>query len=174
MMRRAGAMRARLARHPILRVVPGWLLLMVLVLPAGGFWLGLQLNRGPSPLATPSPAQRPVPPSMVSQRRLRFVDAPDRSVRVVDADSGVEVHRVTGEAGFVRGILRAMARERRRLGKGADEPFELSFDAGKLSLHDLATGKRIELTAFGHSNASAFAIMLQVPGRHLIRAGVTL
>ncbi|NBU59168.1 MAG: photosynthetic complex assembly protein PuhC [Betaproteobacteria bacterium] len=173
-MRRAGTLRARLAaRYPLLRVLPGWLMVAVLALPAGGFWLGLQLQGGRAPAMTPSVVQRPSLPRMVSQRHLRFVDAPDKSVRVIDADSGLEVHRVTGEAGFVRGILRGMARERRRLGKGAEEPFELTLDAGMLSLRDLATGERIELTAFGHTNANAFAVMLQVSGQRLIQAEVT-
>lgn len=172
MSRRAGSASVRpawqtrlAARYPLLRVMPGWLMLAVLVLPALGFWLGLQL-RGAAPVAVTSEvrdslAQSAPARKMLAQRRLRFVDAADKSVRVFDADSGIEVYRVIGEAGFVRGILRGMARERRRLGKSADEPFELSFDAGMLTLRDLATDQRIELTAFGHTNASAFAPMLR-------------
>jgi putative photosynthetic complex assembly protein len=86
----------------------------------------------------------------------------DKSVQVLDADRA-EVYRVVGEAGFVRGILRGMARERRRLGKGPEQPFELSLDAGLLTLRDLATGGQVELTAFGPTNAGAFARMLLEP-----------
>jgi len=162
--------RARVAaRYPIIGVMPTWLMAMVLILPAIGFWLGLQLKGAGGP-ALPSAGD--VPPlaavtapvlKTFGQRKLRFVDAEDKSVRVLDAQSGVEVYRVTGEAGFIRGILRGMARERRRLGKSAGEPFELSLDAGLLTLTDLATGQRVELTAFGHTNAGAFARMLVEP-----------
>ena len=159
--------RARLGvRYPILRVMPTWLMLAVLVMPAVGFWLGLRIKAHETTAASAVPAAPQVAPAapaavkVLGARRLRFVDAPDKSVQVLDADSGQEVYRVTGEAGFIRGILRGMARERRRLGKTPAEPFELSFQAGLLTLHDLATGERIELTAFGHTNASAFARMM--------------
>ena len=167
----AGEWRARLAqRYPLLGVIPTWLIVAVMLLPASGFWLGLQL-KGPSPSATvladpaaQSAAAQPALPSRTLDRRvLRFVDAADKSVRVLDADSGAEVYRVTGEAGFIRGILRGMARERRRLGKSAEQPFELALDNGLLTLRDLATGEQIELTAFGQTNAGAFAKMLVEP-----------
>jgi len=153
--------------HPLLRVMPTWLMVAVLVLPALGFWLGIGLHPRSasmvSVLATAVPQAGPVSLKSVGMRRLRFVDAPDKSVQVLDADTGVEVYRVVGEAGFIRGILRGMARERRRLGKGPEEPFELSLDAGLLTLRDLATGGHVELTAFGPTNAGAFARMLLEP-----------
>jgi putative photosynthetic complex assembly protein len=140
----------------------------VVILPAIGFWLGVKLHaqspRGLEPRATAvvtTAATRATPVlKSVGLRRLRFVDAPDKSVQVLDADTDREIYRVTGEAGFVRGILRGMARERRRLSKSPDEPFELSLDGGLLILRDLATGQHIELTAFGPTNARAFARML--------------
>jgi len=161
--------RARAAvRFPILAVMPTWLMAAVVILPAIGFWLGVKLHaqslRGPEPQAAKAEtaaATRAAPVlKSVGLRRLRFVDAPDKSVQVLDVDTGREVYRVTGEAGFVRGILRGMARERRRLSKRPDEPFELSLDGGLLTLRDLATGEHIELTAFGPTNAGAFARML--------------
>jgi putative photosynthetic complex assembly protein len=175
MIRSAGTMVASGPRgwrdgSPLLRVMPTWLIVAVLLLPPLGFWLGLALrgdfpggHARPAPVvqAKPdAPAVAPTPVRSVGMRRLRFVDAADKSVLVIDADTGAEVYRVVGEAGFVRGILRGMARERRRLGKGPEAPFELSLDAGLLTLRDLATGGHIELTAFGHTNAGAFARML--------------
>ncbi len=169
--------RSRLAtRYPLVGVMPAWLMVAVLILPAIGFWLGLELkamNSSPVTPATVSTATviTPAPAfKTLSHRRLRFVDADDKSVRVLDAETGAEVYRVTGEAGFIRGILRGMARERRRLGQSAGEPFELALESGLLTLTDLATGQRVELTAFGHTNAGAFARMLvepQVPNRSL-------
>jgi len=157
------------ARYPIVAVMPIWLVAMVFILPAVGFWLGVQIksstvNVDPPVAQTATVAPAPAPAlKSVGQRKLRFVDAEDKSVRVLDAETGAEVYRVTGEAGFIRGILRGMARERRRLGKGSGEPFELSLDAGLLTLTDLATGQRVELTAFGHTNVGAFARMLVEP-----------
>lgn len=156
------------ARYPLLRVMPTWLMVAVLVLPAVGFWLGLEIRSGQTTRFAAEPTAPRVTTAMpvlrtLDSRRLRFIDAPDKSVQVVDADTGLEVYRVTGEAGFIRGILRGMARERRRLGKSPAEPFELSLDAGLLTLRDLATGEHIELTAFGHTNAGAFARMLVEP-----------
>lgn len=161
--------RSRLvARYPLAGVMPGWLVVAVLVLPAAGFWLGLRLHAEAEPRPTPVVVAPMVADAVAAGRvarsfglrRLRFIDMPDRSVRVVDADSGREVGHVSGEAGFFRGILRGLARERRRLGHGADVPFELSLDHGLLSLRDLATGQRIELTAFGSTNAAVFARFL--------------
>lgn len=163
--------RSRIAeRYPLIGVIPTWLIVAVMLLPASGFWLGLQLKGSPpsangvaEPAAQSAAAQPVLPAKTLDRRRLRFVDAADKSVRVLDADSGAEVYRVTGEAGFIRGILRGLARERRRLGKSAEEPFELARDNGLLTLRDLATGEGIELTAFGHTNAGAFARMLIEP-----------
>jgi putative photosynthetic complex assembly protein len=92
------------------------------------------------------------------QRLLRFEDRPEGDIAVVDAAHGREVARLRGEQGFARGALRTLARERMRRGLGPDVPFELSgYADGKLVLRDPATGERIHLEAFGHSNAAVFA-----------------
>jgi putative photosynthetic complex assembly protein len=97
----------------------------------------------------------------VAQRSLRFEDRPDGSVAVLDAASGVQIDAVHGEAGFLRGALRAMARERRKQGLGAEQAFELIARAdGRLTLADPATGERIDLESFGPTNAAAFARLL--------------
>lgn len=162
-----GSMRGWRDASPLLRVMPTWLMVAVLALPAIGFWLGIGLHPRPAVGSAASlPVQtmpEPLALKSVGMRRLRFIDAPDKSVQVLDADTGVEVYRVVGEAGFVRGILRGMARERRRLGKGPEQPFELSLDGGLLTLRDLATGGHVELTAFGPTNAGDFARMLLEP-----------
>ena len=95
-------------------------------------------------------------------RSLRFADAPDGAVIVIDAAAGREIARFEGEQGFLRGTLRAMARERKRSGIGAEAPFELLGRAdGRLTLVDPATGQRIDLEAFGPTNAAVFARLLQ-------------
>ena len=97
----------------------------------------------------------------VVQRSLRFEDRPDGSVAVLDAKSGQQIDSVQGEAGFLRGALRAMARERRKQGLGAEPAFELIARAdGRLTLVDPATGERIDLESFGPTNAATFARLL--------------
>lgn len=101
--------------------------------------------------------------SAVLTRSLRFEDRTDGSVAVIDATTGQEVERVQGEAGFLRGALRAMARERRKRDMGAEAPFELIGRAdGRLTLVDPATRERIDLESFGVTNAGTFARLLTV------------
>jgi putative photosynthetic complex assembly protein len=97
----------------------------------------------------------------VAQRSLRFEDRRDGSVAVLDARSGRQIEAIHGEAGFLRGALRAMARERRKQGLGAEPAFELIARAdGRLTLSDPATGERVDLESFGPSNAGVFARLL--------------
>jgi putative photosynthetic complex assembly protein len=97
----------------------------------------------------------------LAQRSLRFEDRPDGSVAVLDAASGRQIESVQGEAGFLRGALRALARERRKQGLGAEPAFELIARAdGRLTLADPATGERIDLESFGPTNAAVFARLL--------------
>lgn len=96
-------------------------------------------------------------------RLLRFVDQPDGAVAAIDATSGELVQRFEGEQGFLRGTLRAMARQRKLngVGVGAAEPFELILHAdGRLTLHDPATGTKIALESFGSSNVGVFARLI--------------
>ncbi len=113
-----------------------------------------------APATVAAIAARPAPAAQV--RVLRFDDLPDGAVSAVDAGSGQPVARFEGEQGFLRGTLRAMARERRAHGIGADQPFELIAHAdGRLTLHDPATGMRIALESFGSTNAGVFARLLR-------------
>jgi putative photosynthetic complex assembly protein len=66
-----------------------------------------------------------------------------------------------GTNGFIRGVLRGLARERRQHNVGAEPPFRLTrWDNGHLSLEDPQTGRRIELGSFGPTNAEAFSRLL--------------
>jgi putative photosynthetic complex assembly protein len=99
----------------------------------------------------------------VASRSLRFEDGNDGSVAVLDGKTGLEVERVQGEAGFLRGALRALARERRMRNLGSEAAFDLIARAdGRLTLSDPATGERIDLESFGHTNSAAFARLLTV------------
>jgi putative photosynthetic complex assembly protein len=99
----------------------------------------------------------------VATRALRFEDRRDGSVAVIDARSGLQVDSINGEAGFLRGSLRALARERMKRDLGPEQAFQLIARAdGRLTLSDPATGARLDLESFGPTNAAVFARLLTV------------
>ena len=84
---------------------------------------------------------------------LKFEDQEDGGVTVIDANTNQVIDVVQGEAGFVRGILRTVARERRIRGIGKDAPMRLiSYADGRLILQDTTTNTNIELESFGSNN----------------------
>jgi putative photosynthetic complex assembly protein len=101
----------------------------------------------------------------VITKQLRFEDRSDGSIAVISAPDGRVIKVIEGEAGFVRGILRAMARERRIKEVSQTIPFELIARAdGRLTLLDPATGNRIDLESFGKDNVIEFAVLLKPQG----------
>jgi putative photosynthetic complex assembly protein len=104
-------------------------------------------------------------PAAVSSIDLTFADQADGSVGVHEKGSGRLVSTLApGTNGFVRDVMRGLAHERITHGFGAGPPFNLSlFDHGRLVLEDTATGRRIDLDAFGPTNRDAFLQFL--PGR---------
>lgn len=99
----------------------------------------------------------------VQSRRLRFFDRADGAVVIHDVTLGktASVIEPGQETGFIRGVMRGLARERRMHGIGDGPPFTLTlWQDGQLSLTDSATGRSIEMTAFGSSNRAAFAALL--------------
>jgi len=67
----------------------------------------------------------------------------------------------SGEQGFLRGTLRALARERRMRNLTSEAPFELALHQdGRLTITDTLTGKGIDLEAFGPDNVAVFANIL--------------
>lgn len=100
----------------------------------------------------------------VVERHLRFDDLPDGGIGVTDAATGQAIAHIQGEQGFVRGALRTLARERKARGLGAEQPFRLiAGKDGGLTLEDPATRLRVDLTAFGPSNAGNFVRLLPPP-----------
>ncbi len=97
----------------------------------------------------------------VASRQLAFEDRADGGVAVVDVQQRRVVEVVHGEAGFLRGALRALARERAKRGVGPGAAFELVARAdGRLTLLDPSTGERLDLESFGPTNAAVFARLL--------------
>ena len=99
--------------------------------------------------------------SRVQQRDLVFEDRADGAVVVRDAAGLRPVAVFTGENGFLRGTLRGLARTRKAEQVGPEAPFRLStWSDGRLTLDDPATGRHVELLAFGPDNAAVFARLL--------------
>lgn len=84
-----------------------------------------------------------------------------RDKQASDATEINQVLRFSGEQGFLRGTLRALARDRRMRNLTSQAPFELALHAdGRLSITDTLTAKGIDLQAFGADNAAIFADIL--------------
>lgn len=111
-------------------------------------------------IAGPGPAVDPGQP--VAARELRFVDRADGGVAVHDARDGRVVATLEpGQDGFIRATMRGLARERRAGQAGQDAPFRLAtWPDGRLSLSDLATGRSIDINAFGVTQVQAFSRLL--------------
>jgi putative photosynthetic complex assembly protein len=93
---------------------------------------------------------------------LRFTDRPDGAVTVINHKTNQEIHSFTGEASFIRTVMRSLASERIRRGIGSEKAFELSLHKdGRLTLRDPVTDRAIELEAFGKTNAAHFVKLLK-------------
>jgi putative photosynthetic complex assembly protein len=104
---------------------------------------------------------------VVAERTLRFEDRDDGGIVVRNgADDRVVRVIEPGADPFVRGALRALARERRSWGQGAQAPFRLvAWANGRLSLIDTSTQRRLDIESFGPTQAAAFARLLDLPAR---------
>lgn len=100
--------------------------------------------------------------AVVGDRQLLFADQ-NGFVRVTDAQNGGVVAMIGQQgSGFIRGVMRGLARERRMHGFGGDRPFRLTLYAdGELALTDMATGRLIELNGFGGTNRAAFLRLME-------------
>ncbi|HUM13447.1 MAG TPA: photosynthetic complex assembly protein PuhC [Myxococcaceae bacterium] len=131
----------------------GALLALTLVLTAGA-----RLTRATAPAVATAPAEA---------IEVRFEDRPDGSIAMLEPASGRELARVPPASnGFIRGVLRGLFRERKLESLGRAGTFRIERRAdGRLALEDLATHRRIDLTAFGPDNTAAFARLLEAGRR---------
>ncbi len=110
------------------------------------------------------------PPAALAERTLSFADAPGGAVQVRDARSGELLAELHGEQGFLRGVLRGLARDRRAHQVGSVTPYVLSLHAdGRLLITDPETGQRIDLASFGPDNAAVFARWLPAGALQALR-----
>jgi putative photosynthetic complex assembly protein len=119
----------------------------------------VRLERLYGPPATPLAELAPAPATSVD---LRFSDEADGSIRIIRAvDSNLVASVRPGEGGFIRGVMRGLARDRISRHIGAKPPFRLSLNRdGSLWLLDTATGRLIDLDSFGLSNRDSFRNLL--------------
>lgn len=108
----------------------------------------------------PEPAPSAVQPAHAIS--ITFTDETDGAVSVRQSATGALVTTLPPRSdGFVRSVLRSMVRERRSRGIDDAPPFRLArWPDGALTIEDTATGRRIDLRAFGHTNRDAFARIL--------------
>jgi putative photosynthetic complex assembly protein len=97
-----------------------------------------------------------------ARRDVRFADRADGSVAVSDANSNEIVAVLEpGTNGFVRIMMRSLAKHRLDKGVGAEPAFELTrWDDGRLSILDPVTGQHRDLSGFGKTNVDDFAKLL--------------
>lgn len=141
--------------------VPRWALLAIgamMVTAIAG--VAIVRNTGGAPVPAIS-AEAPAEPEIV-RSAVVFRDSPDGAVHVLDAGTGDMRVRIAPETGgFVRGVLRGVARERRQNGLSPAAPMELVLqEDGDFYLFDPASGRVVDLRAFGPTNAAAFAALL--------------
>jgi len=110
-------------------------------------------------------AQVPKPEQVIEMRQLRFTDSANGTVEVLELVEGGPdqlVHIIEpGEGGFIRGVLRSLARARRANGLGNEHPFVLiELANGTLLLEDPMTDQRIYLQAFGPASIESFKNLL--------------
>jgi putative photosynthetic complex assembly protein len=98
----------------------------------------------------------------IASRALAFADHDDGSVSITDAADGSGVATLApGTGAFIRATLRGLVRERRMDGHGPAAPFRLTaWSDGRLTLQDQATGRIIDIVAFGPTQVEAFARLL--------------
>jgi putative photosynthetic complex assembly protein len=125
-----------------------------------GAGLGRGLDMGRDPAAGP-PVESPA-----ASREMRFMDQDDGGIDVIDAATGrVFARFAPAEDGFARATLRGLVRDRKKLGLGPETPFRLTLRPdGGLVLDDPATGRHVDLRAFGATNRDAFARLLPRAG----------
>jgi putative photosynthetic complex assembly protein len=95
---------------------------------------------------------------------LRFEDGADGSILIYEAKHNKLIDRAApGQNNFLRGTLRGLARERKRIGVDSKPPFRLVSRAdGRLMLEDPSTGRYVDLGSFGNTNRETFVRLLAI------------
>lgn len=128
---------------------------------AGAALVGLAVLFAGLARTTDIGATRLVVAPIVELVSLRFLDDPAGGI-TVETDKGARIaHFGAGEGGFLRGVMRGFARERRARELSMQPAFEVARHSdGRLTLADPQSGRIIELNSFGPSNSGLFANLL--------------
>jgi putative photosynthetic complex assembly protein len=112
-------------------------------------------------------ATRVVTAPTVELVSLRFLDDPAGGINV-ETEKGAHIaHFAAGEGGFLRGVMRGFARDRRARELGSEPAFEVARHMdGRLTLADPQSGRVIELNSFGPSNSGLFETLLNKAREH--------
>jgi putative photosynthetic complex assembly protein len=112
---------------------------------------------GAEPIAQP-------PTTAIAAERLVLLERPERNgpVFVRDAETGRLMARSDrNKNGFIDVIGRVVDRQRLVDGTDPEAPLRVvRFDSGRISLIDVDSGRRIEITGHGSENVAAFARLL--------------
>ncbi len=116
-----------------------------------------------------SPQQSLGASDVLQSRLLRFEDAADGSVRIIDGETGKAISIAgPGTNGFLRGTLRGLMRVRKTDDISYHEPYRLEqLRNGQLMLTDLAKNITLDLNAYGHTNAAVFSAFLSSTGGNI-------
>ena len=101
--------------------------------------------------------------TVLAQRDLQFLDQKDGSVLIRDVALDTTAATITpgSQSGFIRGVMRGLARDRHLRHMTSVQPFRLTLWSNQnLSLTDLETSRTIELNGFGDTNRAAFRALL--------------
>lgn len=100
--------------------------------------------------------------TVVATRELFFTDRADGSILVTDADSGqIAYVAEPGTNGFLRGVMRGIARIRKLEKIGPEKPYRLiKWHNGRLTILDPTTGWDVKLEMFGPDNYGVFVNMM--------------
>lgn len=100
---------------------------------------------------------------IIESRQLLFIDRGDGTTTVkVPGETGTVADLQSGVDGFVLGVMRGMVRERKSYDADLAAPYILSLrEDGRLLFEDPLTGRRIDLRAFGPTNAGSFKALLR-------------
>jgi putative photosynthetic complex assembly protein len=104
--------------------------------------------------------------STVQTISLRFEDRADGGISVIAPETGAIIGVVpAGTDGFVRTVLRSLAFDRQRHGVGSGPAFVLAkWSEGHFTIDDPATGRRVDLGAFGVDNMQTFERLVVMRG----------
>jgi putative photosynthetic complex assembly protein len=93
---------------------------------------------------------------------IRFVEMPDRTMRVLRLNDGAELAVLAADgSGFLRGVVRSLFRQRLLAKLDRDAPFQLAQRVdGKLFIADRSLSSRIELDGFGPTNTQSITAVL--------------